>query len=66
LQEPYGDFNWGLYDLDMDPAELNNLAEQYPVKFQEMLALYSSYASRNGVIQVPEGWQMFENLGGPR
>ena len=66
LQEPYSDFSWGLYNLDKDPAELNNVAEQNPVKFQEMIALYSDYATTNGVIQVPEGWRMFENLGGPR
>jgi len=42
---------------------LNNVAEQNPVKFQEMIALYSDYAADNGVIQVPEGWKMFENLG---
>ncbi|NKB32655.1 MAG: sulfatase-like hydrolase/transferase [Pseudomonadales bacterium] len=63
LQVPYGDFTWGLYDLDKDPAELNNLAEQNPEKFQELLAAYAEYAERNGVIQVPEGWRMFENLG---
>lgn len=66
LQDPYGDFTWGLYDLDKDPAELNNLAEQNPEKFQELLQLYSQYEIANGVIQVPEGWKMFENLGGSR
>ena len=66
LQEPYGDFSWGLYDLDRDPAELNNLAEQNPEKLREMVGLYSDYAAENGVIQVPVGWKMFENLGGPR
>ena len=63
LMEPYGDFTWGLYDLDKDPAELNNLSSQFPEKFQEMLALYADYESRNNLIQVPEGWKMFENLG---
>ena len=63
LQEPYGDFTWGLFDIEKDPAELNNLAEQHPEKFQELLALYAGYAESNGVIQVPEGWHMFENLG---
>ena len=66
MQDPYGDFTWGLYDLDKDPAELNNLAEQNPEKFQELLQLYSQYETDNGVIQVPEGWKMFENLGGSR
>ena len=61
--EPYGDFTWGLYDLDKDPAELNDLSNQFPEKFQEMLALYADYESRNDLIQVPEGWKMFENLG---
>tara|TARA_B100001094_G_scaffold14301_1_gene12434 strand:- start:2778 stop:4478 length:1701 start_codon:yes stop_codon:yes gene_type:complete len=65
LQEPYGDFSWGLYDLDKDPAELNNLAGQNPQKFRELVDLYSEYAANNGIIQVPEGWKMFENLGGP-
>ena len=64
LQEPYGDFTWGLYNIRRDPAELRNLATQNPEKFQEMLSLYSDYESINGVIQVPEGWQMFENLRG--
>ena len=63
LMEPYGDFTWGLYDLDKDPAELNDLSNQFPEKFQEMLALYADYESRNDLIQVPEGWKMFENLG---
>ena len=63
LQVPYGDFTWGLYDIGKDPAELNNLAEQNPEKFQELLALYEKYTESNGVIQVPEGWRMFENLG---
>ena len=63
LMEPYGDFTWGLYDLDKDPAELNDLSVQFPGIFQEMLALYADYESRNGLIQVPEGWKMFENLG---
>ena len=65
LQEPYGDFTWGLYDLDKDPAELNNLAGQNPQKFRELVDLYSEYAANNGVIQLGEGWKMFENLGGP-
>jgi hypothetical protein len=30
------------------------------------VGLYSDYAAENGVIQVPVGWKMFENLGGPR
>ena len=63
LQEPYGDFVWGLYDLNTDPAELNDLSTVIPEKFQEMKLLYNDYAERNGVIQVPEGWRMFENLG---
>ena len=63
LQEPYGDFMWGLYDLNTDPAELNDLSTVMPEKFQEMKLLYNDYAERNGVIQVPEGWRMFENLG---
>ena len=63
LMDPYGNFTWGLYDLDKDPAELNDLSVQFPGIFQEMLALYADYESRNGLIQVPEGWKMFENLG---
>ena len=54
---------WVLYDLNTDPAELNDLSTVMPEKFQEMKLLYNDYAERNGVIQVPEGWRMFENLG---
>jgi len=63
LQEPFNDSMWGLYDLNTDPAELNDLSTVKPEKFQEMELLCNDYAERNGVIQVPEGWRMFENLG---
>lgn len=44
---------WQLYNLAEDPSEMNDLAEQYPEKLAEMVALWDEYASSNGVI-IPD------------
>ena len=44
---------WELYDLDADRTELNNLAEKYPQKAEELKALHESWAARCGVQPWP-------------
>jgi arylsulfatase A-like enzyme len=44
---------WELYDLEADRTELNNLAEQYPEKVEQLKALYESWAARCGVQPWP-------------
>jgi len=54
LAQPTGADQWGLYNLAEDPAEANNLIEQEPEKFAELLALWEEYSEEQGVI-IPEG-----------
>lgn len=53
LVQPDGADQWGLYNLAQDPAEANNLIEQEPEKFAELLALWEEYSEEQGVI-LPE------------
>ncbi len=52
--EPQGTNDWQLYNLDVDLAESNDLADQEPAKLAEMLQLWKDYAAENGVV-LP-GW----------
>ena len=53
---PYGDNTWHLYHLPSDPGETTDLADARPALFQTMLSEYQNYATRVGVIQMPEGY----------
>lgn len=53
---PLGDTKWHLYNLENDPSELNDLAQQEPERFQKMLASYETYAKNVGVLEMPEGY----------
>ena len=41
---------WELYDLETDPSELNDLSRLQPVRAQELLVAWSTWANRVGVI----------------
>ncbi|MHC4679081.1 MAG: sulfatase-like hydrolase/transferase [Planctomycetota bacterium] len=44
---------WELYDLEADRTELDNLAEKYPARVQQLNTLYESWAARCGVQPWP-------------
>lgn len=44
---------WELYDLQADRTELNNLADEYPEKVEQLKAMYESWAERCGVLPWP-------------
>jgi len=44
---------WELYDLEADRTELNNLAQEYPAKVEQLKAVYESWAKRCGVQPWP-------------
>lgn len=54
--KPYGDGIWRLYDIATDPGETRDLSKSDPAKFREMMAEYRAYARRNGVLEMPEGY----------
>jgi arylsulfatase len=41
---------WQLYNLLNDPAEKNDLAEQFPDKLKDMILLWEEYAEENGIV----------------
>lgn len=51
-----GDGSWRLYNITLDPGETNNLAAQMPDLAASMLADYQAYATRNGVLELPPGY----------
>jgi len=53
---PLGDGSWRLYNITQDPGETTDLAAQMPDLAAAMLADYDAYAQRNGVLELPPGY----------
>ena len=50
LPEPFGNGNWELFNLEKDPAELNDLSQQFPEKRAELITKWEIYKEENGVL----------------
>ncbi len=48
--EPYGTWDWQLFNLTDDPGEQNDLSDKFPKKKKELIALWDEYVKTNGVI----------------
>jgi arylsulfatase A-like enzyme len=57
---PYGDAKWRLYDLATDPTETHDLGASQKKLMQQMLANYMAYTKKNGVIEVPPGYDVIK------
>lgn len=53
LPAPYGPGTWQLYDLSIDPGEIDDLAGSRPDKLAELLALWDRYVEETGVLLEP-------------
>ncbi|PLW67639.1 arylsulfatase [Pseudohalioglobus lutimaris] len=53
---PKGTGEWELYEIAIDPSEINNLAASMPELVKEMIADYARYEKENAVVPVPEGY----------
>lgn len=60
--KPYGDGRWRLFDIATDPGETRDLAKMNPAKFGELMADYKAYAKRNGVLEMPEGYDSTQEI----
>jgi len=75
---PKGPEVWQLYDLTVDPGEINDLGESRKEKLNEMIALWEEYARDNNVVGLktdferiimkdetenPTAWMDFETSG---
>ena len=52
MPEPFGTGEWELFDLSQDPAEMNDLSEQYPDRLEVMKASWEQYKTDNGVLDI--------------
>jgi arylsulfatase len=53
---PKGTGEWELYDMNADPSEVHDLANENPDKVAELVQAYADYEKQNGVIPVPDGY----------
>ena len=59
---PFGDRQWRLYDIDLDPVEANDLSDQMPDLVKEMQADFDRYAEEVNLIPVPDDYDVLEQL----
>jgi arylsulfatase A-like enzyme len=59
---PKGNGEWELYDISVDPSEMNNLAEEMPTLVEKLKDGYKKYEDENGVIPVPEDYDISKQL----
>ena len=55
IRPPWQDHGWRLFNLEEDPTESLDLAEQNEDVLSRLVAAYEDYAQANGVIDEPEG-----------
>ncbi len=59
---PHGDGNWRLYQVTLDPAEMNDLAAEAPALMQTMLEDYRQYAEAVGLVTMPAEFNILAQL----
>ena len=55
---PLGDGQWRLYNLKTDPGEAHDLTAGESVRYKAMLADFQAYARANGVLPIPDGFDL--------
>ena len=50
VASPYGDAQWRLYDVVLDPGESENLSEKHPLLLEKLRSAWDEYALKVGVI----------------
>ncbi len=58
----WGDAQWRLYQLTIDPGETHDLKGEEPARYQQMLADYETYAKTNGVLKLPDDFDPFQQV----
>lgn len=53
----YGDGEWHLYNIKVDPGETRDLSSAEPLKLHLMLHHYHNYLADNQVLPVPQGYR---------
>ena len=47
---------WSLYNIKIDPGEVNDLKAEQPQLYEEMLADYEAWEKENDVLPMPQGY----------
>ena len=55
---PYGDGEWHVFDLSVDPGETNDLTPANPDLAAELLRNYETYTREMGVLPMPDGYDV--------
>jgi len=57
---PFGDRQWHLYNLRLDPIEVNDLAATKPDVVKSLTTAYADYIKQHSVVEVPDGYSVIE------
>jgi arylsulfatase len=52
MPKPFGTGEWELFNLEQDPAEIDDLSKQHPDRLKEMVARWQQYKKDNGVLDI--------------
>ena len=59
---PFGDRQWRLFNLAVDPGETRDLSAEQPELLAELMAAYEAYEQRVGVLPVPADYDAQRRL----
>jgi hypothetical protein len=57
---PFGDKQWHLYNLRVDPTEANDISSTKPDLVKTLTAAYADYIKKYGVVEVPDDYSVVE------
>ncbi|WP_424964396.1 arylsulfatase [Ekhidna sp.] len=57
-----GTGEWELYNIVKDPSEMHNLISEQPAMVEQLKAAYDIYQEENGVIPVPDDYDVLKQL----
>ena len=57
---PFGDKQWHVYNLRIDPTEANDLAPTNPDLVKSLTGAYADYIKQHNVVEVPDGYSVIE------
>ncbi len=60
---PYGDGEWRLYNLTLDPGETRDLSQTEPELMAAMQVAYEDFSREMGVLDMPEGYEVVRQIG---
>jgi hypothetical protein len=56
----FGDKQWHLYDLRVDPTEANDISPTNPDLVKTLTAAYGDYIKKYGVVEAPDDYSVVE------